>query len=323
MKDFKKCLEDFRNKKIVILGDLMLDKYIFGKVDRISPEAPVPIVRVESEKYVPGGAANAAANVSALGGEAHLFGIVGNDSAKDIFMDVAKSSFIKTDGVIIDKKKPTIQKIRVLGPIQQLLRIDYEDVDYISKDIHEAILRKIMVLRNVDAIIISDYAKGTITKDLLGKVIAYAKERNIPVIIDPKPKHAELYVGATIITPNKKEAEEIVKHSIDTMEDVEKAGKSISEKFDCSVLLTLGEKGVALFEKGKNAVHIPAIAREVFDVSGAGDTVIATLSLALSSGASLSDASIIANHAAGIKVGKIGTAPVYLNELSRSLEKSL
>ena len=313
-------LNEFKKKNILVIGDIILDKYIFGKVERISPEAPVPIIAVEREKYVPGGAANAASNVAGLGGNAILMGIVGDDMARDVLIDEARKRGIDTQAVITDAKKPTIQKIRVVGQNQQLLRIDYEDNDYIEKDVNDKLLEKLEGIKKVDAIIISDYAKGTITRELMEKLKEYSKKRDAFLLIDPKPRHKGFYKGCSLITPNKKEAEELSGMHIETKEDLEKAGKRLIEELGCNVLITMGEKGMSLFEKNKQALHIPTVAKEVFDVSGAGDTVIATLSLAISSGASLKEAAILANYAAGIKVGKLGTATVSISELKASLE---
>lgn len=315
----EKYLDEFKKKNIVVIGDLMLDKYISGKVDRISPEAPVPIVSVEKETYVPGGAANAANNVATLGGNIFLFGVLGNDNAKDIFLDVARSKSINTDGVIVAGDKQTIQKIRILGHNQQLLRIDYEERGYIESNIDEKLYSNMTNLERIDAIIVSDYAKGTITTKLIRRIIEYANKKNIFVIIDPKPKHKTFYKGCSLITPNKKEAEEMSSVNIETKQDLERAGRKLIDELDCDILITTGESGMSLFEKSKLPIHIPTVAKEVYDVSGAGDTVIATLSLALTSGASFKEAAILANHAAGIKVGKVGTAPVHLKELRENL----
>jgi ADP-L-glycero-D-manno-heptose 6-epimerase len=283
----KEYLDDFNKKRIVVIGDLMLDKYIFGKVERISPEAPVQIVTVEREKYVPGGAANAASNVSSLSGEVYLVGIVGNDIAKD----------------------------------QQLLRIDYENNDYIDNGMNEKIIDRINQLEGISAIIVSDYAKGTVTKELMIGLRGLANEKKIQLIVDPKPRHKLFYRDVNLITPNKKEAEEMSGIVIDSNDALEKAGKKIMDDLGCNVIITTGEKGMSIFEAGRGPVHIPTVAKEVYDVSGAGDTVIATLGLALSCGASLKDSALIANHAAGIKVGKLGTATVSKEELAVALNQ--
>lgn len=318
---FKKITDEFEKKRILVVGDLMLDKYIFGNVERISPEAPVQIVSVSREKYVPGGAANAANNISSLGGTAFLSGIVGNDSAKDILLDVVESKLINTQAVVIDYKKQTTLKIRVLGQNQQLLRIDYEDKEYIDEEVNKKLFENIEKIGKVDAIIISDYAKGTLTKRICDELKAYCQKNYIIIAVDPKPKHKEFYKGVSVITPNKKEAEEMVGFKIDSKNDLIRAGNQLMAELDCDVLITTGDKGMSLFERGNETVHIPTVAKEVYDVSGAGDTVIATMSLAMSAGASLKDAAVLANHAAGIKVGKLGVAPVSIAELRQSFNK--
>jgi len=315
----KEFLRKFQSQSIAVVGDIMLDKYIFGKVYRISPEAPVPVIDVERERYVPGGAANAAANVATLGGDAHLFGIVGNDLAKEILLDAVKSYSIDTSGVVSDARRQTIQKIRVVGQNQQLIRIDYEDKEYLDDNRGLQILKKIKEMERIDVMLISDYAKGSLSKELLRQMIAFARENKIPVIVDPKPRHMHFYKGCSLLTPNKTEAEEMSGIKLRTEQDVERAGTILRDTLDCDVLLTRGEEGMSLFERNANPVHIPTVAKEVFDVSGAGDTVIATLSLAIASGATLKEAAMMANQAAGIKVSKLGTAPVLLKELEAML----
>jgi len=378
----KEIIKKFKNQKIAVIGDLILDKYIYGQVDRISPEAPVPIVKVLKEKFVPGGAANVAANISTLGGNPFLFGIVGNDQYKDILLQKTAEMNIPTSGIFTDNNKTTIRKTRVIGLNQQLLRIDHENTDYIETHQEEKFLNKLKEINDLSAIIVSDYAKGTITKQLMLQLIQYSKENSILLIIDPKPKHKEWYVGSTLITPNKKEAQEMSGIMIESEDDIIKAGKELVNKFNSDVIITAGADGMYVFETGKrdkvkgvreketseltprspllNTIegekdclseellqrhstkspstsdstqhlklktnnllisHIPTVAREVYDVSGAGDTVIATLGMALSCGATLKDAAILANHAAGIKVGKIGTAPIFLEELVREFQE--
>ncbi|MEM3373801.1 MAG: D-glycero-beta-D-manno-heptose-7-phosphate kinase [Candidatus Woesearchaeota archaeon] len=312
-------LNRFNEKNILIIGDIMLDKYIFGKVERISPEAPVPIIKIEKEKYSLGGAANTANNIASLSGNAFLFGVVGDDKEKDILLELLKLKKINSN-LFIDSKKKTIQKIRVVSQNQQLIRIDYEDDNYIEKKFHKKIIEKIKEINNFDAIIISDYAKGTITKELTKELITYATNKKIPILVDPKPKHKSFYKGCTLITPNKKESEEMVNFKIDNQKKIKKAGKKLVNDLKCNVVITLGENGMHLFEKNNNDFYIPTMAKEVYDVSGAGDTVIATLALSLCSGASLKESVILANYAAGIKVGKFGTSPVLLEELQKIIE---
>lgn len=379
----KEIIKKFKNQKIAVIGDLILDKYIYGEVERISPEAPVPIVRVLREKYVPGGAANVAANISTLSGNPFLFGIVGNDQYKDILLQKTAEMNIPTSGIFTDNNKTTIRKTRVIGLNQQLLRIDHENTDYIETHIEEKFINKLKEIEKLSAILISDYAKGTITKQLMSKLVQFSRENNILLIIDPKPKHKEWYAGSTLITPNKKEAQEMSGITIESENDIIKAGEILVNKFDSDVIITAGADGMYVFEnlthpsvfakatprqvvpyatahkslgkEGEKEIsparvilsschpersrrtkdelmkdltqnlsvsHIHTVAKEVYDVSGAGDTVIATLTLALSCGANLEKAAILANHAAGIKVGKIGTAPIFLEELLKEFQEN-
>ncbi len=315
--NFLEILSKFSNQKIAVIGDLILDKYIFGEVDRISPEAPVPIVRVLKEKFVPGGAANVAINISTLGGNPFLFGIVGNDQHKNILLQEIADMNIPISEIFTDNKKTTIRKTRVIGLNQQLLRIDYENTDYIETHLEEKFVNKLKEIKNLSAIIVSDYAKGTITKQLMLQLHQFSKENNILLIIDPKPKHKEWYNGATLITPNKKEAQEMSEIIIENEADFYQAGKILVEKFDSNVIITAGADGMYIFDKMGKPDHLDTKAKEVYDVSGAGDTVIATLALALSCNKNLESAAILANHAAGIKVGKVGTASVFWKELRR------
>ncbi len=316
----KKNLEGFDKKRILVVGDLMLDKYIFGDVERISPEAPVPIVTVSRESYVPGGAANAANNISSLGGAAFLGGVVGKDSAGRTLLDLAAAQRIDTQAVIGDARKQTSLKIRVVGQHQQLLRIDYEDTADIDDETEKKLFKNIQKIGNLDALILSDYAKGALTRSLCERLKSWCEKNRIMVAVDPKPEHKAFYKGISFITPNKKEAEEMAGFKIRDKSDLIRAGNQLMGELDCDVLITTGDKGMSLFERGKKAMHIPTVAKEVYDVSGAGDTVIATMSLAMSSGASLKEAAVLANYAAGIKVGKLGIAPVSRPELKHYLD---
>jgi len=305
---YNEILAGFKGKKIAVIGDLMLDKYIVGKVERISPEAPIPIVAVESERYALGGSANVGANISTLGGNAFLLGVLGDDEAAKKLIDKAQNKGIDCSAIICDPAKTTIQKIRVLGQSQQLLRIDYEDGNYIEPNIAEAFVTALKQINNLNGIIISDYAKGTLTKELVKSITEFAKSKEIPVIVDPKPAHTDFYQNVSLITPNLKEAREI-SHL---------PAKNETE-YNSDVIITTGSKGMSIFPAGEQPKHIPTLATEVFDVSGAGDTVISTLTLAICSGATLAEAADLANHAAGIKVSKLGTAPVHLDELQDAL----
>lgn len=323
MNNLIKIIGKFKDKKILILGDVMLDKYIWGDVSRISPEAPVQIVNVVKESYSPGGAANVANNIAALSAKSFMVGVVGKDTTKNELIEELKKRNIDVNGLIEDENKRTIRKVRVFGRNQQLLRFDYEKKGYVDSKTEANILEFISKkIDDIDAVIVSDYAKGTITKNLMEKLIALCKEKNKIIVVDPKPKHKHFYKNATLITPNHKEAHEMT----DLAEeepwdiDIEGMGKKLLEELNSTILITKGEKGMSLFEKGGKTTSIPTFAKEVYDIVGAGDTSAATLTLALASGASFEEAAIIANHAAGITVGKIGTSTVSIEELRKSIE---
>ncbi|MEK6984022.1 MAG: D-glycero-beta-D-manno-heptose-7-phosphate kinase [Nanoarchaeota archaeon] len=317
-----KILEKFKGKKILVIGDIMLDKYIWGEVSRISPEAPVQVVHVQKETYAPGGASNVANNISALNGKAFMVGIVGNDEPKNILLDELKKRGINIDGIFTDNDKPTTQKVRIVGRNQQLLRVDYEKKEHAHQDIEKSImlfLRKIV--KEIDAIVISDYAKGVITPEICNGLIKSAKEHKKLVIVDPKPKHLDLYRNVDLITPNNAEASEMTNIEDGGENAVVEMGRKLVKYLNANVLITRGEEGMSLFEKNFNIEHIPAKAREVYSLIGAGDTVVATIALALAAGANLEEASILSNSAAGIKVGKLGTASVAVEEIMEGLAR--
>ena len=322
MNNLIKIVDQFKNKNILVIGDVMLDKYIWGEVSRISPEAPVQVVNVIKESYAPGGAANVANNIVSLGAQAFMVGIVGNDTTRDKLINELEKKSIDVSGLINDKNKRTIQKVRVIGRNQQLLRFDYEKKGYVDSETENKIFDFISKkINDIDAIIISDYAKGVITKNLMEKLIRLCKEKNKIIVVDPKPKHKEFYKNATLITPNHTEAYQMsgfLDEPSDT--DVEKIGKQLLEDLNSTVLITKGEKGMSLFEKNGKVTSIPTFAKEVYDIIGAGDTSVATVALALASGSSFEEAAIIANHAAGITVGKVGTSTVSIDELKESIE---
>ena len=316
-----KLLEQFKNKKILVVGDIMLDKYIWGDVSRISPEAPVQVVNVMRETYEAGGAANVANNVSALSGKAFMTGIAGNDEAKNILLGELKKKGVDTEGIFLDKDKPTTQKVRIVGRSQQLLRIDYEKKDHVHKNIEQSMIIFLeKIIKDVDIVIISDYAKGVITPEISNKIIQIAGNHNKAVIVDPKPKHRDLYSNVALITPNNAEASEMTNIDDESDDAVLEMGNKLLKYLNANVLITRGEKGMSLFEKDGSITHIPAKAKEVYSLIGAGDTVVAAIALALASNATLKEAAMLANIAAGIKVGKIGTASVSAEEIKREIE---
>ncbi len=306
-------IKKFLHQKVAVFGDVMLDEYLYGTVSRISPEAPVPILRVEKKEYFLGGAANVANNISSLGGKVHLFGLVGNDYESRLVKRMLEEKGISFS--LYSCIKETIQKTRIIASNQQIVRVDSEEADPECSDIEKNVRAEISQI-NPSIMVVSDYAKGFITAGLLSLLKETATERGIKLIIDPKPSHKNFYSEAYLITPNTDEALEMSgDHSI------EEAGKKLRIELSSHILITKGKEGMSLFEEGNDKVlHFPTQAREVYDITGAGDTVAAALSLAISSGASLKDATILANHVAGLAVEKIGTASVLKSELEEVLE---
>lgn len=306
-------INNFSTKRVLVLGDIILDQYIWGIVDRISPEAPVPIVVVMEETYRLGGAANSAANICSLGGKVFVVGVVGRDENGIRLLNMLSDIGSDTGGIIQDDNRPTILKTRVIAHHQHVVRIDREIKDEIGAEVKEKVAavakREIM---SVDAVLISDYDKGVVSRELLTEVITYGK----PVVIDPKMRNFWNYTGATAVTPNLKEASTALNMPIVNEEDLMRAGHQIYSKLGLQALLiTRGEHGMTLFQAGEKAIHIPSVAKEVFDVTGAGDTAAAVFTLAIASGASFLDAARIANYTAGIVVGEVGTACVTPEKL--------
>ena len=320
MEHLLKIVEKFHGKRIMVIGDSMLDKYIWGEVLRISPEAPVQVLDVQKETYAPGGATNVAMNAAALGAKVSMMGITGNDDARKTLLKMLEEKGIATRDMLIEEDKPTTLKVRIMGRGQRLLRVDYEKRTHAHPETEKEFVAMLMrEMDNADAVIISDYAKGVVTKKLMEVLISAAKKKGKIVVVDPKPQHKALYKGATVITPNHAEACQMANAELDNGDEMDKIGNRLSGELDAHILLTRGEKGMSLYEKGKPIVTIPAQAKEVYDVTGAGDTVVSAVAIALAAGASLKDAAVIANHAAGIKVGKIGTSTVSIDELRGSL----
>jgi rfaE bifunctional protein kinase chain/domain len=307
-------------RTVLIIGDLMLDHFVIGVIDRISPEAPVPVVRFDHDEYRLGGAANVAHNAAALGGHVQLIGLLGKDeSAATVRADLKKLG-IDSSGIVDDAHRCTTRKLRVVTTRnQQVARIDYEDDREVHGDVEAAIISRIHQLSaSAEAILVSDYLKGVVSLGVAAAAIAAAKRRGIPLLVDPKVPHIDYYAGASVITPNHHEAEAVTHMRIRTGAEALAAARRFRERAGCeSVLVTRGEHGMTLLGPDDDA-ELPAEAREVSDVTGAGDTVIATMTLALAAGASLIDAARLANRAAGIVVGKFGPATVTADELRRT-----
>ncbi|MFH0763447.1 MAG: D-glycero-beta-D-manno-heptose-7-phosphate kinase [Candidatus Omnitrophota bacterium] len=321
----KNIISNFKNARVMVIGDLILDEFLWGDVTRISPEAPVPVVWVRKESFMPGGASNVANNLQSLGAGVYLVGVIGDDERGAILKGELERKGIDTAGVMTDESRPTTLKTRVVAHHQQVVRIDKEKVDGLSAGITGKLINYVeRMIKNVDAIIIEDYGKGVISPLLLGKVLPLAKKSGKIISVDPKEEHLKYYKGITAITPNNHEAARAAGFEIKDDSSLKKAGQVLLNKLNCRiVLITLGENGMAVFQKGKPMKHIATVAQEVFDVSGAGDTVIASFTLSLAAGASPVKAAHIANYAAGIVVGKIGIAVVTPQELINRIEKEL
>lgn len=341
MSSFKEIIAKFKNKNILVIGDLILDQHVKGSVSRISPEAPVPVVLQEGHaSYAPGGAANVANNLRTLGAHVALVGRVGADSESEILLSELRKRKISTRAVFTDDSVPTILKTRIIAHHQQVVRLDREKVLPVSdQKVYKKVLSFIHNNINVfDAIIVSDYGKGMISAPLLEDVCYLAKARKKIITVDPKDDHFGYYREVTAITPNKKETENAIRNLLITqpdwrdlplktdrlanLDDVAQAGEQLIKYLRLeSLLITLGENGMCLFEHGRKAVHIHTRAKEVYDVTGAGDTVISVFTLSLSSGASKLQSADLANYAAGVVVGKMGIATVTREELLQAIHE--
>jgi rfaE bifunctional protein kinase chain/domain len=314
-------IQRFPQAGVLVVGDLILDHYIWGKVSRISPEAPVPVVHVESESLKLGGAANVYNNILALGGKADLCGIVGSDEGGRRLLQQLGTRRGGRGGVIIDADRPTTRKTRVIAHNQQMVRFDVERRTEMKTALQRRIIRYVESrLREVSCVVVSDYAKGVVTAPLMMELVRLTTLRRIPLVVDPKVEHFSYYKGVTVVTPNHLEATQAAGVHGDDDLSIGQAGETIRQRLGChSVLVTRGERGMSLFETGGTSFHIPTMARQVYDVTGAGDTVIATLALALATGASMRDGAVLANHAAGIVVGMVGTATVSGPQLTQAV----
>lgn len=332
MNNLKNIINGFPRARIMVIGDLILDEYIWGSVDRVSPEAPVPVVWANKRTFVPGGAANVGNNIRALDGQVCLVGVTGKDRNSEILLSELKKRNINTKGIIKVGQRYTTVKTRIIAGHQQIVRVDWEHTDALTPQNNSGILWFIEKnIRNFDALVIEDYGKGVINAHLLSELAKLTKRHKKIITVDPKEEHFLYYRGVTSITPNRKELENAIRNlkikdtankfklnndRLTTDKDIDKAARQILKylRLD-SILVTLGECGMHLFEKSGRVTHIPTVAQEVFDVSGAGDTVISCFTLALCCGADKLEAAKIANFAAGIVVSKIGTAVTNRKEL--------
>lgn len=324
----EKVLENIskmKGKKILVVGDVGLDEYVMGQVRRISPEAPVPVVEVTEEDKRLGLAANVTQNITGLGGEAYLVSVVGQDECAQQLKNILKQSRVNIDNLVVDKARPTTRKLRVMTGQHHIVRVDYEQKKYLSPEIEKQVIDQVsQVVSKMDGVIIQDYAKGVLSKSCIQSLVKIAKSHNKKILVDPhRTTPLTHYAGADIMTPNYDEALLLTKRELDDIngvsEDLHEVGNDLMRGVGSTqMIITRGKDGVSLFEDSKSK-RIPTFARQVFDVTGAGDTFIASLSLAWVSGLSLEEACLIANHAAGVVVGKVGCVPCTLEELKESV----
>lgn len=318
----RKLVQRFASLKALVVGDLMLDHYVWGKVSRISPEAPVPVVEVAQESEMPGGAGNVGANLASLGADVYISGLLGNDYLGDRLLKKFEECRVRTSHAVRHPERRTTVKTRIIAHQQQIVRVDRENRETFEPALHQRIWSQVEeALPYVDTIILSDYAKGVVSTSLTKKLIPAARRKGIPVIVDPKPENILYYKNVSTVTPNLKEAmESMGVRSVRTEAELENLGEKLRARINAdAVLITRGEKGMSLFERKKPVYHIPTRAREVFDVTGAGDTVISVFALAVAAGANFRTAAELANHAAGLVVAKLGTASVTGSELLKAV----
>ena len=317
--DLKRHIDRFADTKVLVIGDIIMDEYIWGDVSRISPEAPVPVVEVKQDTKMLGGAANVINNIASLGGKSILCGVIGDDPTGREIVDRVKALGLITDGILKESRRPTSIKTRIVAHNQQVVRFDRES----RKDIRPENAKKILdftkeIRDGLDAIIVADYGKGVISAQLMDGLRGLVRDSKIVLAVDPKTGNFEHYQGIHVITPNHHEAGAFCRMEIVDEETLVQAGRMMLDELNCrSVLITQGKDGMTLFEKGGEISHIPTVARKVFDVTGAGDTVISTFCLGLASGMEFKSAAVISNFAAGIVVGEVGTSSVNAEELKR------
>ena len=314
-------IDKFSSCRILVVGDVIMDEFLWGRVERISPEAPVPVVQVEEESLVLGGAGNVVNNIISLGGQALLCGVIGKDAMGKELIHMLQEMNSPTHGLVIEDRRPTTIKTRVVAHSQQVVRVDREE----SEPVTAASIERISTIveeqiGTIDAIVVSDYGKGVVAQGLMETIRLLTHDRHIPLTVDPKVQNVALYKGVTLITPNHQEAELMSGIVINNGESLRRAGIRLLDELGCQmVLLTQGDRGMTLFEGNGRTTQIPTVARKVFDVSGAGDTVTATFTLALAAGLTPRQAAVLANLAAGVVVGEIGTATVAASRLKEVL----
>jgi D-beta-D-heptose 7-phosphate kinase/D-beta-D-heptose 1-phosphate adenosyltransferase len=319
--DLRAVTARFAGRRILVLGDLMLDRYLWGRVERISPEAPVPVVEIERETFSLGGAGNVAANLTALGAEPVLVGVVGDDEDGAHLMETLIRRQVDTAGVVRDRSRPTTVKTRIIAHAQQVVRADRESrADLEGAAFDQLVARAEAAIPGCQAMIVSDYGKGVITGPLLERVLAPARAGKLAVCVDPKESHIDAYRGVSILTPNQHEAGYVQGRRVVDEASLLDVGWGLQKRLDAeAVLVTRGPGGMSLFERGGRVTHLPTVAREVYDVTGAGDTVVSVVALALAAGADYPTASYLSNHAAGVVIREVGTASCSPEQLEASL----
>ena len=323
MASLSQCVDAFPSTRLIVVGDVMLDDYLWGQVSRISPEAPVPIVDVTEQSYRLGGAANVSHNIAALDGSVALCGIVGDDESGRRLVSLLKSHRIATDALIIDHDRPTTRKTRVLAHHQQVVRVDRESKAAIGGYVQQQLLTRIeQLLPTAQYLVLSDYAKGVITESFVKDLLKIAQQYGVKIVADPKVSNFDYMVGATVATPNHLEAQQIAGHQYADSGNLDAIGRHLLARLKAEALLiTRGEEGMSLFERDGQVTAIPTFARQVYDVTGAGDTVAAVLAMALAAGARMLEAAQLANIAAGIVVGIVGTATLDRAELQHAIQR--
>jgi rfaE bifunctional protein kinase chain/domain len=319
----KQLFDQFDKVNLIVIGDLMLDRYVWGRVRRISPEAPVPVVEVDSESVRLGGAANVALNVSTLGASVFPVGVIGDDQAGKEIRSLFKENHFRLDGLLVDKTRPTTVKSRIIADSQHVVRTDWEKTHSISAALEHSVLSILRSDRKkIHGIILEDYNKGVFSPGLIQKIVSLTRENDIMTFVDPKFDHFFDFQHVTLFKPNRKEVADRLGLKIRTRNEIGHAAQKLFERLHCeSILITLGEDGMMLFTPNSDPQHIPTRAMKVHDVSGAGDTVIATMAVSMTSGCTLPEAATLANHAAGIVCGEVGIVPVQKKALMEEMLK--
>lgn len=320
--EFSELAERFGDSPVLVVGDVMLDEYVWGEAGRISPEAPVPVVEVERETLRLGGAANVAVNIASLGGQVELLALVGEDARAEALRDALGAGGIGSSGLTVDPTRPTTLKTRIVASRQQIVRVDRESRAPLTGDLRKQFQATLVErLETAGGVIVSDYGKGVVDLEMMQFLAREAKARNVFVAVDPKDSHFYLYQNISVVTPNQLEASGAARVDIRDEATLEEAGrKLLADLKSEAVLITRGAEGMTLFRPDVESVHIPVMAREVFDVTGAGDTVVATFTLARVAGASWEHAAVLSNAAAAVVVGELGTAAITPEELAMSIE---